>query len=506
MSVTAQDTNIRSTVGASGAVSGLTSVKAGLPPVVWLYLIAVVIPVGFNMGSVAMTGLRLLLFFTIIPMSISLFSGKYGKVYPVDYLFFFHIVWMTFALIANNPAGALQNVGSTAIEFLGGYVLARGCIRTPEAFAALIRAILILVILSLPLAIVEARTGTAVLPALIEKVPGLTSVAQVTIEKRLGLNRVQAYFSHPIHYGLFCSVAMSLIFVGMRNIMSLGKRIVSGMAITLGVFLSLSSGALLALMLQFALMSWNHMFRKVTRRWLLLLGLFALAYVVVDLLSNRTPVRVLMSYATFSAHTAYYRSIIFEWGMINVWNNPLLGLGFRNWIRPSFMHSGTVDNFWLVMAMRYGIPGFLLIAAGYADAIWRVGRQKMTPGTTLSDMRLAWMFTFLGLSFTLVTVHIWTSAYSFVFFLLGSGLWFASAVSGDSNATAPAVPTGPVHSRPSNLVLTRNAPEISRRSDSADHVFARSPVPESPTARGEATPRQTSRQLPYTRFPKDPEK
>ena len=325
--------------------------KTGLHPLVWLYLIAVVIPVGFDLGSVAMTGLRLLLLFTIVPMSISLFSGKYGKVYPVDYLFFLHIVWMSFALIANNPAGALQNVGSTAIEFLGGYVLARGLIRTPEAFAALIRAILLLVVLSLPLAVVEARTGTAVLPALIEKVPGLTSVVQVTIEKRLGLHRVQGYFSHPIHYGLFCSVAMSLIFVGMRNIMSLGKRVAGGMVITLGVFLSLSSGALLALLLQFALITWNYMLRNVKRRWLLLLGLFVLAYVVVDLLSNRTPIRVLMSYATFSAHTAYYRSIIFEWGLINVMNNPLLGLGFRDWIRPSFMHSGTVDNFWLVMAM-----------------------------------------------------------------------------------------------------------------------------------------------------------
>ena len=479
--------------------------KTGLHPLVWLYLIAVVIPVGFDLGSVAMTGLRLLLLFTIVPMSISLFSGKYGKVYPVDYLFFLHIVWMSFALIANNPAGALQNVGSTAIEFLGGYVLARGLIRTPEAFAALIRAILLLVVLSLPLAVVEARTGTAVLPALIEKVPGLTSVVQVTIEKRLGLHRVQGYFSHPIHYGLFCSVAMSLIFVGMRNIMSLGKRVAGGMVITLGVFLSLSSGALLALLLQFALITWNYMLRNVKRRWLLLLGLFVLAYVVVDLLSNRTPIRVLMSYATFSAHTAYYRSIIFEWGLINVMNNPLLGLGFRDWIRPSFMHSGTVDNFWLVMAMRYGIPGFLLIAAGYADAIWRVGRQKMTLGTTLSDMRLAWMFTFVGLSFTLVTVHIWTSVYSFVFFMLGSGLWFASAISDDSEKAPAATPSGPVLSRQSGPEHSRAAPQPNRRSATPDRAFARTHSPAGPPDRPESAPGQAPGARPFTRFPKDPE-
>ena len=396
-------------------------------PIVWIYLLSIVIPIGFSVGSIALTGLRILLLLVVVPMTFRLFSGAYGKVYPVDYLFFLHIAWASVAVGVNNPDLAVENVGSTAVEFVGGYLIGRAYIRSAADLIALIRAILLLVLISLPFAVIEALNGTAIIPDLIDRAPGLTTVNQVDIEKRMGLHRVQVFFAHPIHYGLFCSTALALTYIGLRTVTSRGKRLLGCAAICLGVFMSLSSGALLAALLQIGLIAWDTMFSKVARRWLMLLGLFAVMYVLIDLLSNRTPIKVLMSYATFSAHTAYYRSIIFEWGMINVWDNPIFGLGLRNWIRPSYMKSGSMDNFWLVMAVRYGIPGFLLIALGYADALYRVGRKKLTPGTTLSDLRLGWMIMFVGLSFTLVTVHIWTSVYSFVFFLLASGLWIASA-------------------------------------------------------------------------------
>ncbi|SPH24106.1 hypothetical protein DEA8626_03155 [Defluviimonas aquaemixtae] len=422
-------TDVRHSSAAGTALKTLGSDVARLHPLVMLYLLTIVMPLGFDIGSIAMTSVRLLLLVVIIPLTVGLISGQYGRRYPIDWLFFLHVVWAAISLLVNNPNRAIESIGSTGIEFIGGYVLARAYIRTASDFIGLIRVVLALVVLLLPFAILETRSGTAVIPAVIERLPVLTTVTQVDIPMRMSLHRVQAVFAHPIHFGLFCSVALSLTYVGLRNSMSLVGRIVACMAIGLGIFLSLSSGALLAAMLQIGLITWDRIFRNMRRRWLLLVGLFVAMYVTIDILSNRTPLKVMMSYATFSAHTAYYRSIIFDWGMRNVWDNPIFGLGFRPWIRPSYMKTGTIDNFWLVIAIRNGIPGFLLLALGYADAIIRVGRRQFTPGTTLANLKLAWMFTFVGLSFTLSTVHIWTAIYSFVFFMLGSGLWLASVSS-----------------------------------------------------------------------------
>ena len=443
LAVTTSSTNM--TGSAAARPMGVAAVSGKLHPVVWIYLLSVVIPIGFNLGSVAMTGLRLMLIFTIIPTTSGLFSGKYGKVYPVDFLFFLHILWAAVAIFKNNPNIAIQNSGSFILEFWGGYTLGRAYIRTPSDFVALVHALLKLVAISLPFAFYEALNGTALIPAWIDKVPGLTTVKQLIIGKRMGLFRTQVYFAHPIHYGLFCSSILAITFVGLRGVVSNAARFVAAGAIGTGVFLSLSSGALLAALLQIGLIFWAYIFRNNPARWKILVGLFVFIYVAIDLGSNRTPIKVVISYATFSAHNAYYRSVIFEWGMINVWNNPIFGLGLNSWIRPSYMVSGTMDNFWLVMAVRYGIPGFILIALGYADALFRMGRRKLVERTKLSNLRLAWMLSFLGLSFTLVTVHIWTAVYSYVFFMLGAGLWLISYEEPDSDG-AP-VPSGAAPNR-----------------------------------------------------------
>ena len=123
--------------------------------------------------------------------------GRYDRLYPTDLLFVAHTVWVVVALNHNNPDQAVQNAGIYAIEFLGGYVLARAYIRGPDQFSALVRAVLFLVLATLPLALHESQTGRPWLVEMIRRLPGVTSVAIVTIEERLGLERVQAVFAQP---------------------------------------------------------------------------------------------------------------------------------------------------------------------------------------------------------------------------------------------------------------------------------------------------------------------
>ena len=55
-------------------------------------------------------------------------------------------------------------------------------------------------------------------------------------------------------------------------------------------------------------------------------------------------------------------------------------------------------------------------------------RRDFSADLILTLLRRAWVFTFLGLSFTLTTVHVWTNVYSFVFFMFGAGIWLITAM------------------------------------------------------------------------------
>lgn len=408
-----------------------TSMESRLSPIVVLYLFCVVIPIGFNLGPLYLTSLRLILILLIIPLAIRLLMGHFGRVYVFDVLFFLHVLWMGLALWVNSPEQMVTQIGSVGAEFLGGYLVGRAYVRDRGSFLSLCRALVLIVLCCLPFALYESRTGRPLIVEFLGRLPGSSTVPIVTIEGRMGLERVQGSFAHPIHFGLFCSVAFSLCFVALQGTYSITRRLVTSLLIMLSGFLALSSGALLAMALQVALIAWSIVFGRLQWRWWLLVGLFVIAYVVVDILSNRTPIRVFMSYATFSAHNAYWRGIIFEWGLKNVFGSPAeaippamwFGIGMADWVRPWFMHSGSMDNFWLVVTVRYGVPGFVLLVLGYVIAISRVMRRDFSSDRQISNIRRAWVFTFLGLTFTLCTVHVWTNIASFVFFMFGAGIW-----------------------------------------------------------------------------------
>lgn len=397
--------------------------RSAVPLPVVLFLLAIVFDLRFAIGSLNLSAMRLVLLVLIVPLTVRLLLGRYGRLVVTDILFFLHLAWTAVALAVNSPSQVVTQIGSTGVEFLGGYVLARAYIRDAASFLALCRFLILIVLCVLPFALYEAFTGQ---PPIIEAVWALPfgdGPTVVELEERMGLSRVQGFFSHPIHFGLFCSVVFSLAFVALKGGISDVRRFLTGAATAFAGFLSLSSGALLAIMMQFALITWAAAFRRNRSRWWLLLGLLAVIYVVVDLLSNRSPIRVFMSYATFSAHNAFWREIIFDWGSASVRAHPVFGIGLKDWVRPAFMRSASVDNFWLLMAMRYGLPGLLFLLAGCGWSLFRIIRRNFETDPVLAQIRLAWVFTFIGLTFTLGTVHIWGPIYAFTFFMFGAGIW-----------------------------------------------------------------------------------
>ena len=166
----------RRAMPATRQAQGPARVRIAFPVV--LYFLAVLLPIGFNLGPITMTGVRLVLIAMILPLTVQLAMGRFGRILATDILFFLHVMWIVVALAVNNPDQAVANAGSTGIEFIGGYALGRAYIRTAADFTALIKLLATVALCTLPFALYETVTGHAIILNLLAKLPGIIEPAR----------------------------------------------------------------------------------------------------------------------------------------------------------------------------------------------------------------------------------------------------------------------------------------------------------------------------------------
>ena len=394
------------------------SVKT-IPWPIKLFLLSLLIPTeaSFLIGSFRLTPYRVVLLLFFLPCFFHVFSGKAGKILKTDWLLLGYCGWMFLALsIHHGFSSGLESAGILTIESLSAYLMARMYIRNDLDFASLAKLLIIIVIALSFITIPEAITGINVIR------PHIAHIG-----RRLGIVRSFGPFDHAILYGVFCASIVSFaIYVPTKNNSHDNSSFFRTFWIITATFVSVSSGALAAVIVQLILACWKRLTKEIEARWNIFIVLLILAYLTIDLLSNRTPIRVIIHRLTFSAQTAYNRLIIWEWGTKhNVAEHPFLGIGFNDWVRPTWMISTSMDNFWLVNMVRYGLPAFALLAFGILALFLPINRTK---GETKSIalMKTAWSFTIVGLIVAGCTVHFWNSLYSWFFFILGSGAWLIS--------------------------------------------------------------------------------
>lgn len=399
----------------------------GVPVVVALFFFGMMMPtsVGVSAGGLRLSFYRVVLLVMFIPMLLALFSGKYGKPHLFDALALGHAFLALVSLI--NWGGLQQGMESGGIyivEFAGSYLLGRLYIRSYEDFYALARAYVMTVVGMLAFTIPEALTSIHILH---DGIAGATGGAPAPfIEQRMGLERTFGPFDHPILYGVFSASAFSLAYFVLAE-----KRLTNwgGMAKVLGVavatFLSASGGPYVVLMMQMFVAAWERVLGRVQGRWRMLFALFGIIYLCIDLFSNRTPFHVFVTYFTFSTVSAYNRILLFEYGTAEVARHPFLGVGLGDWVRPVWM-SDSMDNFWLLIAMRYGLPAWALLVGLMLGLVYAVGRRKGLPDSW-KRARHAWAFTLFGITVAAATVHLWNALFVLFLFLIGSGAWLYDA-------------------------------------------------------------------------------
>jgi len=406
---------------ASGRIGGLDRPSSRLSFWAWLFIIGLTIPLFIFVGPLRLSVYRIVLLLLFFPTLYMLLSGKVGRVRLPDVCVILICIWSTISLIVvHGFEPMVEWIGVTWIETLGAYLVGRCFIRSPDDFYGMARFLFRIGLVMLPLALYEMQTGRSIL---IRAFDALGPVyTENNMDGRLGFERVQGPFAHPIHFGVFFGAMVGLAYYVLGYGRSwLGR--VQRAAICVGLcFSSLSSGPLAAAMAQIYFLLWDGALKSVKSRWNILAGLSALAYVVVDTISNRTPFHVFISYFAFSTHTAYNRIRIWTYGTQSIWENPLFGIGLNdNWTRPSWM-SPSVDMFWIVPAMRHGVPVWVLWLLLFFWVFLSIASRRGF-GERLQWYRIGYLSSMTGLFIAGWTVHYWDGLYAYFTFLLASGVW-----------------------------------------------------------------------------------
>ncbi len=392
------------------------------------FLVPILIPI----GPMLLMPHRIVLIFTFFPLMWKLLSNQAGPKLRIDLALLFSAFWATIAIFISKGTGAaaganpVEAAGIYWVEFIGAYLVGRVCIRSATGFIRLIRFLAIIVLILLPFALFEAVSHR---PILLDLIPN--SIAPALTEPRLGLRRVQASFAHPILFGIFVSSAFGLFWYALHPALFRRPGVFTALITTI---LSLSTGALISVVMQFCFILWEFATVRIYWRWRLFAGLSVVAYVATDLFSNRSPVHVLVTYASFNSHSAYARIQIWEWGTENVATHPWFGLGLDvvNWARPIWK-TASVDNFWLLTAMTYGLPSVIAFIGAVLLIISRVSRATFTD-PIVRRCQAGFLTSAGGIIIAGGTVHYWHAMLAFVMFFFGTGVWMTNGNTGQKSA------------------------------------------------------------------------
>jgi hypothetical protein len=396
------------------------SAARGLPGLAVLFLLSLLPQISFKIGPLLMKPYRVVLLILFLPLLVRLCSGAAGRMLAIDWLVVGAALWAALTLVANHPIGeTVEPIGIVLIELLGAYLIARVCIRSAEDFRRMVKVLFYIILFLLPFAMIESVSRRPILLQLLGQ-----DFAIVDIGLRYGLRRAQAVFAHPIHYGVFVSAGLGLVWYALRPDAGLMARAVCAFVIALSTFFSLSAGGLLAFIMQCGLIAYEMVTAPNPRRWRLFAWSCVAGYVVLDLITTKTPFHTFVNYATFSQGSAYSRILIWQYGTDNVLANPVFGLGFNDWERPGWL-TGSVDNFWLLLTMMYGLPFIAMFGAALLLILRRVSREALTDPVDRA-CRAGYLTTFGGIVIAGGTVHYWHGMFAFVVFLFGSGVWMVA--------------------------------------------------------------------------------
>lgn len=332
-----------------------------------LTFLAMLLPAGLaaNVGGLALPPYRIALL-ALAPFAIIRLASRKVRPMPADFLFVASSVWVPLAYYMNTGIDkAFEGGGSFVIDSLGSYLIGRAYITDVRHLRTFLKLALPGVIIIAALLFVEATTHKLLIADLFPTRARLGKLYEV----RLGLLRARATFPHSVSAGIFMTSLLPLYyFSGLRPTLKWVGTIAS-----LFAFFTVSSSAILTIALTVFLIGYRTAFNfllKMRERMIYLVYAFAALFVTLEIFTGRGAIRTLIEYFTLDKSSGYYRLLIWDYGTASVNRHPVFGIGDASMPRPKWMVAETIDNHWLALAVKYGLPCAILTLLGVILAVW----------------------------------------------------------------------------------------------------------------------------------------
>lgn len=392
------------------------------PLLLAVFMASLMIPGIFTVGGMSLSPYRVILILAFVPLFLRWISGRTGPVTTADLAIFLYCGWIWIALFAVHGFDRVHTAGIQFAEMFGGYLIGRTLVRDSAGFRTFVRYSLIAVLFLLPFALVELLTGMSPLRMIFSPLMEVPDRAWIGFSPRLGFNeRAQGPFPHPILLGLFCALAVANVYFLFRRRLVLRTGAIGLVLLTM--LTSLSSAPLISAGLQLAMIAWDRLLFIFKARWVVLVIIGGAIVLFFQAFVEGGLVGFIIETLTFNPVTGEYRLDILHFGLLSVWNHPVFGIGFNDWERGFWMPHPTMDNFWLLIAVQYGIPALVLMVVSFVS---NMARAVVNPDLDAEEQgqRSGYLFALVGLIVVLGTVTLWGAMSTFVLTYLGAGVWF----------------------------------------------------------------------------------
>jgi hypothetical protein len=411
-----------------------------LPWPIVLFLVGLVIPWVISIGPLRLSVYRIVLAIVTLPCLVIWARGGAGRIRLPDIAVLLYCVWGAICLGVNHGIGvAFQSGGILFVETAGAYMLARCYIRDADDFRNMVWLLFKIVLCLLPFGLIELSTGRKPLLELFGFVMPTIDVTMMDV--RWGMRRVQGPFEHPLLFGVCCGSIFALTHLVLGYEQPFFRRWTKTVLAGGTAFLALSSGPTSALVVQSFLMGWNWVLRGVKARWKILWAGILAMYASISAVSNQSVPAFYITHAPlFDSFSAYYRLLEWQYGSQTVLNHPLFGIGLNEYERPDWILP-SVDMFWLIHGIMFGLPAVLFIALAFIGTAVAVGLKRNLDNRTY-DYRLGYLISMAGFFIVGWSVDFWNGTYSLFFFLVASGIWIVDVQSEGQIGTGAPVHAG----------------------------------------------------------------
>ena len=380
-----------------------------------VYLLLLPQQLRFEINNIVLPPYRLFLLGSVLYLFGQFLRGRLGG--APDWLVLGACLWIGMALtLSMGAARAVSGGGAQFVDIALAYLFARATIRSAQD----LRVLLVLVAPGLLLTgfalLLEALSHQYLVQQTVEQLTGLAGTDfAVGSNIRLGLLRATGPFPHPILAGIFLSSFLALYMQsGLR-----GWPRMAGIVASLLSFFTVSSATLLTLLAGGILLAYDWLVRRYRQlSWRVFSALAGAGLLLVEIGTSSGAVGLISRFAALNTWSAYYRQLIRPYGGQSVAEHPLVGIGYNSWERPTWM-SDSIDNYWLLLAIQYGVLPPLLLIGVAAWAVLILARASLRTAPIDSALLRGVAISLAILVLGTFSVSVWLAAQVWLFMLMG---------------------------------------------------------------------------------------